>query len=75
MLSPTLLGSTTPRLWTPPLVTGRRGPCGCGCALTPKTSLGFSCVDFARDVLGIELLPWQRWLLIHALELRPDGRF
>ncbi|TDE40507.1 hypothetical protein E1295_31910 [Nonomuraea mesophila] len=24
---------------------------------------------------GIRPLPWQRWLLIHALELRPDGRF
>jgi Phage terminase-like protein, large subunit len=32
-------------------------------------------VDFAREVLEVEPLPWQRWLLIHALELRPDGRF
>lgn len=32
-------------------------------------------MEFAEDVLGIELIPWQRWLLIHALELRPDGRF
>lgn len=71
----TLLGATTPRLYTPPLVTGRRGPCGCGCALTPKTSLGFSCVDFAQDVLGVDLFPWQKWLLIHAMELRRDGRF
>lgn len=70
-----MLGSTTPRLWTPPLVQGPPGPCGCGCALTPATSLGFSAVEFARDVIGIEPLPWQRWLLIHALELRPDGRF
>lgn len=23
----------------------------------------------------MRLIPWQRWLLIHALELRPDGRF
>lgn len=72
---PTLLGSTTPRLSTPPLVTGRPGPCGCGCALTPTTSLGFSAVDFARDPLGIEPLPWQRWLLIHTLELKPGGGF
>lgn len=70
-----ILGSTTPRIWTPPLVTGPPGPCGCGCALTPKTSLGFSAVDFAHDVVGIRLLPWQRWLMVHALELRPDGRF
>jgi hypothetical protein len=25
--------------------------------------------------LEIAPLPWQRWLLIHAMELRPDGRF
>jgi hypothetical protein len=70
-----LLGSTVPRVYTSPLVKGRRGPCGCGCALTPRTSLGFSAIQFATDVLGIELIPWQRWLLIHALELLPDGRF
>jgi len=70
-----LMGKTTPRLFTPPLVKGRPGPCGCGCALTPATSKGFSAVDFAGDVLGIEPLPWQRWLLIHALELLPGGKF
>jgi hypothetical protein len=73
--SVTLLGSTTPRIFTPPLVSGRPGPCGCGCALSPATSLGFSCVEFAEDVLGFELIPWQRWLMVHALELRRDGRF
>lgn len=70
-----LLGKTTPRLWTPPLVTGPPGPCGCGCALTPETSKGFSALDFAEDPLGVRPFPFQRWLLIHALELRPDGRF
>lgn len=73
--APPLLGSTTPRLFTPPLVTGRPGPCGCGCALSPATSLGFSAVDFAEQVIGLRVLPWQRWLLIHAMELRADGRF
>lgn len=72
---PMILGSTTPRLWTRPVVTGPPGPCGCGCALTPRTSKGFSAAAFAAEVLGITLLPWQRWLLIHAMELRPDGRF
>jgi hypothetical protein len=43
--------------------------------LTPETSLGFSAVEFARDILRIDLLPWQRWLLIHGLELLPDGRY
>lgn len=70
-----MFGSTTPRLWTKPLVEGPPGPCGCGCALTPATSLGFSVVNFARDVIGFDPLPWQRWLFIHALELKPDGRF
>jgi hypothetical protein len=70
-----LLGSTTPRVYTRPLVAGRPGPCGCGCALTRATSRGFSAIDFATDVLGIELLPWQRWLFIHAMETLPDGRF
>ena len=55
-------GSETPRVWTPPL---RK--------LTPKTSAGFECIDFAESVLGIRLFPWQKWTLIHALELLPDG--
>jgi hypothetical protein len=61
---PDLVGSETPRIFTPPLRT-----------LTPKTSLGFACIEFADEVLGIDLMPWQRWYLIHALELLPDGRF
>jgi hypothetical protein len=32
-------------------------------------------VEFHEDMLGIRLIPWQRWLLIHTHELRPDGRF
>lgn len=56
-------------------MTGPPGPCGCGCALTPATSLGFSAAEFAEDVLRIGLIPWQRWLLIHALETLRDGRF
>jgi hypothetical protein len=71
----TLLGSTTPRLWTRPLVTGPSGPCGCGCALTPAASKGFSAIDFVENVLGFVLLPWQRWLFIHAMELRAPNSF
>lgn len=59
-----LYGSETPRIWTKPK---RR--------LTPKTSRGFEVITFAKEVLGIELLPWQQWLLIHALELNPDGTY
>lgn len=68
-----LLGSVTPRLWTRPLVTGPPGPCGCGCPLTPETSDGYDVEWFAENVLGTPLDPWERWLAVHALELRPDG--
>lgn len=69
----TLKGSMLPRLFTPPLAQGRPGPCGCGCALTRETSLGYSLVDFVES-LGLALLPWQRWLAIHAFELHPHAR-
>jgi hypothetical protein len=57
------LGRTEPRLWTRPLRT-----------LTPDTSFGFDVIHFAEHVLRLVLRPWQRWLLIHACELLPDGR-
>ena len=69
----TVLGSTTPRIFTPPLVTGPPGPCGCGCALTPDTSEGFDWVEFARDSMRRKPYPWQRLALIHGGELLPDG--
>lgn len=59
-----ILGSETPRLFTPPLRP-----------LTPKTSAGFSVIEFAEDILGIELKRWQKWFLEHALELLPNGEF
>lgn len=62
--APAVVGCEVPRLWTRPL---RK--------LTPKTSLGFEAVRFAEEVLGLKLLPWQAWWLVHALELRPDGTF
>lgn len=69
-----VLGRTVPRLFTPPLVSGPPGPCGCGCALDASTSDGFDASDFATIVLGQPLDAWQRWLAIHAMELLPDGR-
>lgn len=59
---PDLKGSEEPRLWTRPLRP-----------LTPETTLGFQAVAFAERVLGVTLFPWQRWWLIHALELREDN--
>lgn len=58
-----LLGRTEPRIWTPPLRE-----------LTAETSYGFDCIEFADNVLNRPLDPWQRWLVIHAGELLPDGR-
>jgi hypothetical protein len=46
-----------------------------GNVLEPATSLGFAAIEFAEEIIGIQLFPWQRWLLIHALELREDGSF
>ena len=59
-----VVGCTQPRLFTPPLRE-----------VTPQSSAGFQAVAFAEDVLGITLMPWQRWLFEHMLELNPDGTF
>jgi hypothetical protein len=69
-----VLGSTTPRLYTPPLITGPPGPCGCGCAHTESSTYGFGVITFADRILETPLDPWERWLVIHAGELLPDGR-
>lgn len=69
-----ILGSVVPRIFTPPLVTGPPGPCGCGCALTWETSDGFEFTEFADRVLLVPPDPHQRFLAIHGMELLPDGR-
>ena len=56
-----MLGKTEPRIWTRPL---RK--------LTPKTSLGFAAIDYARDVMNMKLFPWQEWALIHIFEIVGD---
>lgn len=56
------MGVEEPRVYTPPLRP-----------LTPDTSLGYSVITFAEQVLEMELLPWQKWLCVHMLELREDG--
>lgn len=57
-------GVTVPRIYTPPL---RK--------LDKTTSNGYSVIAFAEMVLKVHLYPWQCWLLIHALELNPDGSY
>lgn len=56
-----MMGYTEPRIWTPPLSE-----------LTPETSLGFACIEYATTVLGKNLYPWQEWALIHMLEIIGD---
>ena len=56
-----ILGKTEPRIWTPPLKK-----------LTKANTLGYAFCDFC-EVLGVELLPWQKWLAIHALEIVTEG--
>lgn len=58
------LGDTEPRLSTRPLRE-----------LTSETSHGFHVIEFALRFLGIVLYPWQRALLIRALELNDDGTY
>ncbi|WP_285189934.1 terminase large subunit [Rhodococcus sp. MEB041] len=58
------LGCETPRIYTQPLRP-----------LTPQTSHGFACIRFAENMLGLRLMPWQKWLLIHALELLENGLY
>jgi hypothetical protein len=58
-----LIGRTQPRLFTPP---ARR--------LTRRTTRGYEVAEFA-DIIGEPLLPWQDWLVKHALELNPDGTY
>ncbi len=53
-----MMGKTEPRIYTPPLRE-----------LTEETSLGFACIEYATNVLKKDLYPWQRWALIHELEI------
>lgn len=70
----TAVGSTLPRLMTPPLVEGPPGGCPCGCALDEFTSYGFDVIDFARNVCLTPFDPWQELAVIHLGELLADGR-
>lgn len=65
---PKLYGREIPRIFTPPLA--KLEPRS---STTERRTLGYSVIDFAEEVLQIELYPWQRWLLIHGLELLKDG--
>ena len=53
-----MMGKTEPRIFTEPLRE-----------LTPETSLGYACIEYANTMLGKDLYPWQEWALIHVLEI------
>lgn len=53
-----MIGVTEPRIFTEPLRE-----------LTPETSLGFACIEYAEGTLRKVLYPWQKWALIHCLEI------
>jgi hypothetical protein len=70
------VGCERPRLWTPPREDLHDDILDAfGNVVTPANTRGFEVIEFAEDILGIDLLPWQKWVLIHALELNPDGTF
>ena len=56
-----MTGVTQPRLYTPELRP-----------LTEETTLGYACIEYAQTVLSKKLYPWQKWALIHALEIVGD---
>lgn len=58
-----MMGYTEPRIFTPPLRE-----------LTPETTLGYAACEYAGDVLGKTLYPWQEWALHHMLEITGDLR-
>jgi hypothetical protein len=72
-----------PRVFTPPLAQNCTGPkpdrygeikeCLCKCGLNPETSWGFDAIDFLEVICDWELLPWQKWLYVHALEKGDEG--
>jgi phage terminase large subunit-like protein len=54
-----LFGISTPRIHTP---------------LNDLPSKGLELIDLAADV-GIDLMPWQKYVLEHAHKVKPDGRW
>lgn len=52
------------------VVAGHRFGCGIG-----RTTDGFACIQFAEQMMGLRLFPWQEWFLTHALELNEDGSY
>ena len=54
-----LIGSGTPRIHS---------------RLNDLPSKGLEIIDFAASI-GVELMPWQKFVFEHALKVKPDGRW
>lgn len=65
---PKVYGVEVPRIFTPPL-----RPLEPRTPETERWTLGYDVIDFADQVLHVDLFPWQRWVLVHMLELLDDG--
>jgi hypothetical protein len=72
MSAATLYGKTEARIWTKPLEHHINPLTG---DIHPDFTDGPACIAFARDILGLDLFPWQEWLLNHALEINDDGLY
>jgi hypothetical protein len=65
------VGSTLPRLFTPPLPEHVDPDAEWG--IKPEATWGPLCCDFLERILKWKLLPWQKWLYYRALEKRRNG--
>jgi hypothetical protein len=55
-----IYGSSRPRIHTP---------------LNELPTRGLELIDFAADVIPGGFMPWQKWLAIHSLKMKADGRY
>jgi len=55
-----VFGHETPRIHTP---------------LNDLPSRGFELIDFADQIIDGGFMPWQKWLAVQSLKLKPDGRY
>lgn len=65
LMTENLIGSTVPRIFTPPLPEHEDDS---EYGIKKEWSWGYDCIDFLETVCGWKLLPYQKWLYVHALE-------
>lgn len=76
LFTPPLQENIDPNYLNPLIVQQPEEECPkCECVhidgMTCDVTFGYSCVTFLRKFLKWELLPWQVWLYVHALEKHP----